>query len=198
MSEKHTIRNIVTSVVSGLILVILTSSWVREMLLACVHWLWSAIKFFGGLLVHQVATPVWMLLILLTLAIFPILHIVRLLRSNVNDLSENTYTQDNLFGVVWRWRYNSFNVIDDLWAFCPNCDLELVYHEQRSEYCAPYIYPPDFTQFVCEKCNIKSEKLPGGKSDALGRIEREISRRLRTGEWKKNLKIEPPTEHRQR
>jgi hypothetical protein len=199
MSEKHTIRNsIAISVASGLILAFFLSSWVKGMLLTYLYWLWSVIKFMSGLLVHQVETPVWILVLLVTLSIFPILHVVRLLRRKGNDPSEYTYTQDNLFGVVWRW-CNSSSGINHLWAFCPHCDLELVYNEQRSDYHKPSrFYPPEFTQFECENCDIKSEKLSGGKSDALGRIEREISRRLRTGEWKKNLKTEPPTEHRQR
>ncbi|MHC4867735.1 MAG: hypothetical protein ACYTEX_26995, partial [Planctomycetota bacterium] len=64
--------------------------------------------------------------------------------------------------------------------------------EQRTDYNEPsYLYPPEFTQFVCENCHIKSQKLQGGKSSALDRIEREIRRRLRTGEWKKSVGAKP-------
>ena len=137
MSEKHTIRNrIIIGVSTGIILTILTSAWLTGMLIMFLHWLWSAIKFMGNLLVHRVAIPVWIIALFGILAIFPILHLVRLLGRKENDLSEDTYTEDNLFGVVWRWRYNSSG-INNLWAFCPHCDLELVYSEKRSEYCAP-------------------------------------------------------------
>jgi len=198
MSEKHTIRNgIIASVIAGLILAVFLSSWFRGILQACFHGLLSAIIFMGGLLVHPIKIPVWVFAVLTMLAIFPIFRIMHALIKKYGESSEHTYIQDNLFGVVWRWCYNSSG-IGNLWAFCPNCDLELVFDEQRSDHRKPSpFYPPEFTQFVCENCDIKSQKLPGKKSEALSRIEREIYRRLRTGEWRKNVgvKSEPPKQH---
>ncbi|MHC4864205.1 MAG: hypothetical protein ACYTEX_08985, partial [Planctomycetota bacterium] len=165
MSKKHTIRNgIAVSVAGGLILAAVRSSSFRGILSASFHWLLSVIRLMGSLLVHQIKTPVWILAILATLAIFSVFRIMRALRKRDSDSSWYTYVQDDLFGVVWRWRYSSRR-IDNLWAFCPRCDLELVFHEQRTDYNEPsYLYPPEFTQFVCENCHIKSQKLQGGKS----------------------------------
>jgi len=195
MSEKHTIRNtIFATVAAGLIVAVLLSAWFGGILQACFHWLLSVIRFMGSLLTHQIKIPLWALLILTILAILPIFRIVRTLRKKDSEPSEDTYIQDDLFGVVWRWCYSS-NGIDDLWAFCPHCDNTLVYDEQRSDRRKPSrFYPPEFTKFVCENCDTKSQELLGNKSHALGRVEREIDRRLRTGEWKKSIRVEskPP------
>jgi len=189
MSEKRPIRNgIIVCVVSGLILAVLLSSWLQGRLVGCLHWCWNVFIFLGALLVRPLEIPVWILALLSALSLFPILLAVRAFRRKVNDSSQ--YTCDNLFGVIWRWRY-ALGHINNLCPYCPRCDLELVYHEQRNDYHQPSpLFPPEFTEFVCENCKIKSGKLPGDKYDAVGRVEREIRRRPRTGEWKRTLRTE--------
>ena len=182
MSEGHTIRNtIIGTVIGGLILAVLLSPWLRGLILTVLGWGWHGVVFVGGSLFRSIAVPVWLLVIVTVLAMFPIVRAVRAFRRRKGGPS--TYTEDSIFGVVWRWRYRSGGV--DAKPFCPKCDLELVPLEQRYDSCdAGRVFPADFTHFACENCRIKSEKFDGGVSYALDRVEREIRRRIRTGEWK--------------
>lgn len=171
MAEKHTIRNaIIASVTSGIILSILLSAGLRRVLAACCHWVWSA-------LTYRIPLPVWLLSIVGLLALFPVVQFVRFVRRR------DEYTQDHAYGVFWRWETVS-GIITGLQSFCPHCDMQLSYHEQRSDHEQPsYLYPPHFTQFVCERCGTRSDKLNGDRIHALGLVEREMERRRRTGEW---------------
>jgi len=192
MDEKHTIRNgIVISVVSGLILAVLFSSWIRGLCATIFHWFWSVIVHIASFFTHKVNVSVWLLLVIIFLAIIPLLRVIRFFikEDECEDHTED-YTQDSIFGVVWRWKMSNENIYN-LMAFCPRCDLELVSHEQRSDGFRPArFHPAQFTQFICENCSIRSDKIPGGYSYSLDRVEREIRRRHRTGEWKRAKETE--------
>ena len=87
---------------------------------------------------------------------------------------------DRMYGAVWRWRWVG-NSISNLWCYCPNCDATLVYVNQSI---LDYRVDPK-TDFVCENCNTIIATIKGGNKEyALGAIEREIDRRVRTGEYK--------------
>lgn len=45
---------------------------------------------------------------------------------------------------------------------------------------------PDHIKLKCENCREKLGKLMGQMDFALGTVEREIRRRIRTGEWKES------------
>jgi len=185
MSEKHTLRNgVIAGVLSGLILAVFFSTWFREAFIAWLHWLWLVFIFFGRAMLRRIGIPVWLLSLLTIISIFSVLRLVRAFRRTKDHSSE--YTEDKLFGVVWRWQYDSGRIIK-LWAFCPRCDMELVYNEKRlDDPIESYLHPnfPESTHFECEKCNISSDQIPGRLSSALNRVEREIERRLRTRECK--------------
>lgn len=86
------------------------------------------------------------------------------------------YTEDRFFGVVWRWRYAQGGP-SGAWAFCPKCDTILVY-SYRHDY-------GDFkTTLHCETCEVDLATESGNKDDLVGKVHRQIDRKLRTGEWK--------------
>lgn len=79
-------------------------------------------------------------------------------------------------GARWRWRWFDRTIID-LCAYCPTCDLELV--SNGSAY-------RTHTEFICENCKEPIAFLPGNMTDIRRRVEREIRRKVRTGEYKKS------------
>ena len=93
------------------------------------------------------------------------------------------YTEDMLDDVRWRWRWVG-NRITDLRCFCPICDSQLVSSRGLLE-----------TSFICEHCPADGSLFSAGDRDrivgtvmggdrhyAVGATEREIQRRIRTGQ----------------
>ena len=189
MSEKHTIRNgIIVSVISGLILAVVLSAKFRDILLKGVSFVGSAFTGLLAVLGKEVGTPIWLLALLSLLALPLLVRITRLLR-NTKKSPENAYTKDRIFGVDWYW-VNGYHGVENLYSLCPCCQSELVYLEQRNDLNKiNFVYRAEFTQFECENCKFRSEKIPGDHKHAIGSVTREIQRRLRTGEQK------PGTEH---
>lgn len=91
------------------------------------------------------------------------------------------YTEDNMHGLLWRWGWGSRG-IKNLWCFCPRCDATLVYDDSS---CRDYLKPRQETHFICENCSHKLVSTIGGGNRyyVTDMIEREILRRVRTGEF---------------
>lgn len=101
------------------------------------------------------------------------------------------YVEDTIDGAIWRWSWSKNGIIN-LWCFCPDCDAELVYEERGGH-----------TNFSCEQCppaeTERGRRLPydsprprvvttiagSRKRQAVGVIEREVLRRVRTGAFRK-------------
>jgi hypothetical protein len=185
MAEKgsHAIRNsVIASVAAGLILAAVPTvrGWAVAGLTALASWVQQLWQW----LVSTYETPAWLLLVLtLFSAAFVIPRTVGLLRRSREPTHRDSYATDRLFGAVWRWRYVYDNVAN-LWCFCPACDNELVYSEGRNDGMQPRAFsPPDWTSFTCDRCNVERCKLEGNKDFAVEKVEREIRRKIRTGEW---------------
>ena len=92
------------------------------------------------------------------------------------DPTVTDYREDRFFGTVWRWHY-AHGGPDGIWAFCPSCDTVLVYSYQR-----------DFgdlkTTLHCETCNRAILTEPGDRDNLVGKVHRQIDRKIRSGEWK--------------
>lgn len=95
------------------------------------------------------------------------------------------YTEDFLFGAKWRWHWAG-NTIANPWCYCPRCDATLVYDESS---CYRRYTDVKKTDFICENCSsqVVTSVTGGNKSYAIGAVEREIDRRIRTDEYKKTL-----------
>ena len=144
------------------------------------------ISWAAGTLLSSHSIPSWTVVGLGLLALLGVKSIVSILFGaliGTSDSPFHNYTKDTLDGAKWRWRWSG-NRILDLWCFCPSCDAQLVHNEALSS-----------TRFICERCpsdgtfgthaqrgRTVTTIMGGGKEYALGATEREIRRRIRTGE----------------
>ena len=88
------------------------------------------------------------------------------------------YTEDFIYGAKWRWSWNQ-NRISNLWCYCPSCDAQLIYQEELID-----------THLICEWCT-HGQQFPkstailrGNWNYARDATKREISRRVRTNEYR--------------
>ena len=178
------IAGIIATVVGGLILsaIPMLRGFFMEALSrawAGVVWLWDALK-------SDYSLPGWAFLILGLLALVGLMVAVAFLYDIFRPQKApayREYTEDMFHGVKWRWSWNG-NKISNLWCFCPTCDAELI---------AVKVFRD--TNFICEHCPPDSEDyyhhpprcrvvsvVTGNRDYAIDAAEREILRRIRTGE----------------
>ena len=175
-------NGIIATVVGGLILsAILPQS--RDFLVDAMSWVWAAISWIWAALISHYSIPGWVFLIIGLFALVGLVRLCVLLRPQ-NEPAYKNYTEDMLYGAKWRWSWNG-SLISNLWCFCPRCDAQLVYGED---------YLHGKTDFVCERCPPDGPDLPlrshgrvvaivsGDRHYAVGAVEREILRRIRTSE----------------
>ena len=87
------------------------------------------------------------------------------------------YTEDNLYGAIWKWYWKK-DQITDLWCHCPKCDENLLYENDDIL---------NKTYFLCPKCEIEVGSIGGGNNNnALSIVEREIKRKVRLNEFKRS------------
>ncbi|WFB37574.1 hypothetical protein P3T73_07350 [Kiritimatiellota bacterium B12222] len=185
-NNSHAIRNgVITTVVGGAILAGILSSWFRGLLLGFGRAVAKPFVAIWHWLTVTTTVPNWLLSVLILLACATIIRwLIAILRAT--NVEKESYNHDTIFGVHWRWSGGAAH-INNLWCFCPKCDAELVYHEQRQDYRdVSFLDSAHFTQFVCENCSLCSHELDGDQYAAVARVKREIRRRFRTSEWKKN------------
>ena len=178
------------TVVGGLILAGILE--LSGLLPKVVSGIWSGVSWLRGILQSSHSMPGWAILVLGLLALFGlvILIIIGLLlkeflhgKKETAGPSFHSYTEDMLDGARWRWRWVSGR-ITDLWCFCPICDAQLVDDGGWVE-----------TRFICERCPSDGTLFPygprgrvvatqrgGDRQYAVAAAEREIRRRIRTGE----------------
>ena len=175
------------TVAGGLILAVIpkTSDLVVKVVLEG----WSAVSWTWGLLHSSHPVPGGVVLVLSLLSLFGLTFIGLLLKESLSGKPETAgptfrnYTQDILDGVRWRWRWVG-NRITDLWCYCPACDAQLVFDGGYTE-----------THLICERCPSDGTFFPhgfrgqvvatvtgGGTKYAVEAAEREILRRIRTGQ----------------
>ena len=188
---EHTLRNTIIGTVLGGLLLAFLLSWVVPSIGNFFLLFWGYIKsgffFVWSLITSDYSTPGWVFLLLGMLSIPTIIRTVQKLKKPGSPQAVNHYFQDNLFGTIWRWAYG-YNAFSNLWCFCPSCDNELVFKEVYSSSYKGLYDGPNQTEFICERCQTTRAKIEGDKNHALGKVEREIRRKIRTGEWQTVLK----------
>ena len=178
------VGGIIATVVGGLIVFGVLNA--TDLFRKAGSWIWDGVSWIFGLLGSSHSIPVWVILVVGSLALFGLIIIGRLLLRSPQSNSEQphrNYTEDMLDGARWRWRWIG-NGIDNLWCFCPNCDAQLVYSGGISA-----------TLFICERCpadgslawtglrgRVVSTVEGGDRNYAVAAAEREFLRRIRTGE----------------
>lgn len=180
--ELHPIRNgAIASVIGGIIL----SFWApfRELLLKIALWFWGLLISLWQWLSSSHEVYGWVIILLVALSIPVLVELFSLIFRKKEPGVEDLYKSDYLFGADWQWYYLN-GAIKNLWCLCPSCKSELVYSEftpNRYDFTHDGLEPK--TDFICERCNASRCSLKGDKRHALGTIEREIRRKIRSNEW---------------
>jgi hypothetical protein len=106
------------------------------------------------------------------------------LKKSAQEPTYLDYLEDSFDGLVWRWQFGSRGTILNTWCYCPSCDTVLVY---REDFETSYGFGggmKNVTHFTCERCNSKKATLEGHRNSIIPRIERQIDRKIRVGEWR--------------
>ena len=163
----------------------------RSFFIEAIYWGWAGVIRLWDALKSDYSLPGWAFLIFGLLALIGLVVVVAFLYNIFRPQEEpayRKYTEDMLYGAKWRWSWNG-DKISNLWCFCPTCDAQLVYNDGYDN-----MYTK--TDFLCERCSSNETgnyyrshsrvvaTIRGGDKDyALGAMEREIWRRIRTDEY---------------
>lgn len=181
-ADSHPVRTGVISTVVGTIMVgLLAEVW--PPIKTVLTWCWAQLKVFFSLFSTDYAVPGWILALLGLLAFLTVLRWGATLRRQVpeDDEPHESYTSDYLYEAKWRWEWHGHDV-QNLWCYCPSCDSELVYDDSSCRDVLRLSEPR--TEFICEHCGHKlvASIKGGNRSYALSAVQREIRRKLRTGQ----------------
>ena len=185
-------KGIVVAVIGGTIVAVVDAAilpvilnW-PSLVAKTASWAWTGVSWAAGMLVSSHPMPGWTIVGMGLLALLGLIVLGNMLKRNPQTTSAPPflkYTEDIIDGAKWRWRWSG-NKIANLCCFCPSCDAQLVYADSF-----------DSTHFICERCPSDGTFSPyggrgrtvatvmgGGRQYAVGATEREILRRIRTGE----------------
>lgn len=185
MSENSAIniRNgVIASVIAGIILMLIPS--VRSYAVEFFLWTWSITSGLWRALWAEHLVSGWVILLVTGVALVGLFAILLSLRKVFGKKDFHSYTEDLIYGAVWRWGWTSDRIFN-LWCFCPRCDATLVYDDSS---CRNYLVNVSRTDFICENCghSVIASITGGNKAYAVSAIEREIHRKIRTGEYPKH------------
>jgi hypothetical protein len=159
-------------VIGGLILAFI--SW-TGLFPAVWNSLTIAAKWSYHIFLSSVPIPVWIIALVSPLIIATLLRIFATIRrNNVKRLTWRDYKEDDIMGMKWRWNYGYYSGdIHDISCFCPSDDTQLIYKNWGSK-----------VVFHCETCDRRFGPFEGHLNYFFGRIQRQIHRKIRSGEWK--------------
>lgn len=185
MSESsfRSIRNAtIAGVIAGIFLLFMPD--VRAYIVRFFSWVWSGLAWCWNGLMSSYSLPGWVWLVVFLLSFIGVVSIFLSLRGEPDKPEHSSYIEDSMYGTKWRWKWVS-NQIFNLWCYCPRCEATLVYDDSS---CNNYFAEIKQTDFICENCGHSViASIPGGnKNYAIGAVEREIDRRIRTGEYKRH------------
>lgn len=182
---RHTLRNSVVGAVAAAI--------VSALIPAVRDWVWGGLQTVGtgfaycwALLVRVYPIPGWLVLIGVAFAVPALLSFIRRMRGPKEPSWVDSYFEDHMHSVVWRWRYLASQIID-LYPYCPACDAQLVYEELFDEDSMRWQRTVNRTAFHCEHCGDVKTTIEGDRRYVMAKVEREITRRIRTGDWKRQI-----------
>ena len=185
MSEKSyiAIRNgIIASVIAGLILLAVPT--LRGYANSFLDWIWVGVVWCWEALISSYSLPGWAWLGIFILALFGLINTYVAARGEPAKPDYESYIEDSIYGAKWRWTWVG-NTISNVWCYCPRCDATLVYDDSS---CRDLYSDCNKTDFICENCghSVVATITGGNKNYAAGAIKREIDRRIRTGEYRRN------------
>jgi len=176
--EKHSVRNgIIATVVGGIILWLVEP--LQQLFAKLLIKVWDSAQWLWDAFLSNYNIPGWLILIACLLALPTILKFF--LQIFKDEEPHFKYVNDYINNVNWEWKWIG-GQISNLWCFCPSCEGRLVY-EQFEVFEETYV---NKTNFLCENCGHSTKTtILGTYPQAIGSIEREIERRIRTDEYKK-------------
>ncbi len=180
--NSDSVRNgVIATVVGGIILTVLAMLWSPFKLFLL--WLWEQVIWLGSFFTDSYSVKGWVLFSLALLILPAIARIISSVKKS-QPAPYKLYIEDALFDAKWCWSWSG-SEISNLWCLCPKCESELVYDDHYDL----YGNEPRKTIFICENCNRKTiaSIVGGNKGYALSAVQREIRRRIRTGEYLKSL-----------
>lgn len=125
----------------------------------------------------------WLLVLLSASGVAVVIVVILLLWSLVSpserETSWQSYTEDDFFGIRWRWRYGKDGSVLDLYSLCPSCAYQ-VYATSASYYA---VVPR--VAYRCESCGRTLAELEGTSGEIENRVIRHVQQKLRTSSWPK-------------
>jgi len=144
---------------------------------------WPSIgNFFGTVAtfaVRRSSVPIWILALLVIAAAMLVVVtgfiVWRILYAAALDW--RSYVSDEIFGIRWRWKYDSGGNIYDLQSFCPACD-----YQTFASWVDPFI--PRFIKYVCDDCGRELGQFDGTETEYQDLVVRKIHQKIRTDKWR--------------
>jgi uncharacterized protein YbaR (Trm112 family) len=180
--KKELMIGTILAVISAIITIIIEPS--RNFLIVFKERVWNIIKIFFSTIWKYLTTTHninGFLIILSGLVwLFFIYTFLLLIKNILIGKTYEDYTEDTFHGINWRWYWKDGKIIN-LWCYCPICELEMSYIEDKEYYNNGFNYKYNVT-FTCEHCNREYTIIEHKLNYLLGVIEREIRRKIRIGE----------------
>ena len=124
---------------------------------------------------HVIVIGGWWIAVIVSCAIFSFVFIGTVIYNRLSRPAHLKYTEAIIFGLKWRWSWKdmglSVEAIRDLYAYCQDCESELMIFVVASE-----------TTFECGRCDMALATVRGDDNDIKNNTKREILRRIRSGE----------------
>jgi len=167
--QEHPVRHgVIATVVGGLILALL--SWFTPFL----SWVGSLFSAVWAHVVSSISVPRWLFYPLVVVSLVCV--IVGIVKLFGKKDPRRQYTSDIFHGMNWRWYLDGNLHPHNLRCFCPEDSTRLVYSNDS-------LWERSAT-FHCETCGRRWGPIDGNQHDAIAMIERQIERKINTGEWK--------------
>lgn len=183
-------KAIITKVIAGLILaaIIAVLALLRDSAFYLLLWLWEQIVWLISFISRNYPIPGWAIIVFCCLALPSIFRFISLFRKQPAP-AHASYVEDHFHGAIWRWDW-AHGHINNLDCYCPACDATLVYDDSSCNIYARLNDKRPGTAYICEHCGHQQIAfIAGGNREyALGAIEREITRKVRTGEYNNVIK----------
>lgn len=167
------------SVLSAIILGALAYFWQNH---AQKVWNWVTQVSYGiwTWFISEHAMVGWLMVLVLALAVIGLIVIIDSVWPKSESSNWRNYKEDEFFGVRWRWGYPG-DSIDNIAAYCPSCDTQIVACQKLGGYSMRS--PVEETEYYCDHCGRKCHLFNGSHDDMLNKVHRQIAREIRTGAW---------------
>jgi len=182
--SKESKESLFRKIGGGVIIGVLVGHLLKISPLDATHWTWDFLKSCGSILVEKVAVPKWLLGTFILVCALLVGWIYQRIRAAFSEITYLDYREDCFDGITWRWSYDLNGHMHQIRGYCLTCDTTLVSSEEEDRG-FEYSTGQTFTTFRCERCPDSRIRLLGDRVYIFARIERQIDRAVRVGDWKK-------------